>query len=413
MKRLPLVAALLAAAHPAVSGQEPDVNVNSRYTVEAVELSPHSRIARLPAELRGDLRDLVGKNLDNERIKELGRRIRSELKARRVTPKVVKGDQPDHVKVVFETSGQSREVDLDVTKFVYHSRQGWSGQLDLSTRVGKNAFAAGIVSDGDELLERYSGYRARYQRSELGTDRVRLGFGFESYRDQWSRRTVSELSGQSGIPGVYRTRMNFQPALTLVLAEPLRLEVGASFERFQTQYPAARTEAADSVVTSLRYHEGWEDSGAGRHDLAAGYNLHAATNLLDTDFVYARHVWDASYRFHSGRNEVVLHFEAGRLTGRAPLVERFALGDSRTLRGWNKFDFTPTGGDRMATGSVEYSYRVVRIFYDTGSVWNHGQSSDVKNSLGVGLKKGGFQLAVAFPLKAGRVDAIFIAGMNF
>jgi len=42
-------------------------------------------------------------------------------------------------------------------------------------------------------------------------------------------------------------------------------------------------------------------------------------------------------------------------------------------------------------------------------VWRGGK----KQSLGVGCKKGGFQLAVAFPVKTGGANPVFYAGMNF
>ena len=106
-------------------------------------------------------------------------------------------------------------------------------------------------------------------------------------------------------------------------------------------------------------------------------------------------------------------FQAGLISGHAPLYERLVLGNSSTLRGWNKYDIDPLGGSRMASGSVEYRYRVFQIFYDAGAVWDKGQDPTPRNSVGVGLRKDGFSLAVAFPLKDGRVDPVFMAGMNF
>ena len=36
-----------------------------------------------------------------------------------------------------------------------------------------------------------------------------------------------------------------------------------------------------------------------------------------------------------------------------------------------------------------------------------------KQSAGVGFKKDPFQVAVAFPVKSGRADPVFYAGLNF
>lgn len=84
-------------------------------------------------------------------------------------------------------------------------------------------------------------------------------------------------------------------------------------------------------------------SGVDRHDLTAGYNLHAATRILDSDYAYARHAVDVTYRFRRDQNTVVLRLEAGRISGRAPLYERFVAGNAQLLRGWNKFDIAPLG----------------------------------------------------------------------
>ena len=41
------------------------------------------------------------------------------------------------------------------------------------------------------------------------------------------------------------------------------------------------------------------------------------------------------------------------------------------------------------------------------------EDREQKQSVGVGFKKEAFQLAVAFPVRAGRADPIFYAGMSF
>jgi len=112
-------------------------------------------------------------------------------------------------------------------------------------------------------------------------------------------------------------------------------------------------------------------------------------------------------------NSVELGFLAGVIHGNAPLYERFALGDSTTLRGWNKFDLDPLGGSHVIHGSIDYGYRFLQVFYDTGAIWDRVQDREMKQSAGVGFKKEYFQLAVAFPLRAGRADPIFYAGMKF
>ena len=112
----------------------------------------------------------------------------------------------------------------------------------------------------------------------------------------------------------------------------------------------------------------------------------------------------------------MVNFQAGLLSGRAPLLERFTLGNSRTLRGWNRFDVDPLGGERMAHGSLEYRYRHLRIVYDTGTVWRKGGAAVLRHSAAIGLassKTGGFSALIAFPIHGGAITPIFVTGINF
>jgi len=170
------------------------------------------------------------------------------------------------------------------------------------------------------------------------------------------------------------------------------------------------------VVTTLRYHSRWGsvDKNDGQQDVDASYSLRASTGILESDSIFTRHAAEARYKYRRGHSVVDLAFLAGHITGVAPLFERFVLGTSRTLRGWNKFDLDPRGGSNVAHGSIEYSYRGFLAFYDTGAVWDRPAEREQKQSLGCGFRtKDGFQMAVAFPLRAGHADPIFYAGVGF
>ena len=58
------------------------------------------------------------------------------------------------------------------------------------------------------------------------------------------------------------------------------------------------------------------------------------------------------------------------------------LGNSSTLRGWNKYDLDPLGGNRLVYGSVTYGYHIMRVFYDTGSVWDQGRIAGAAKTFG-------------------------------
>jgi outer membrane protein assembly factor BamA len=399
-----------------------DLNINSRYTVESISFDGQHQY-RLSTTAREEIHRLIGAKVSTEALNRLARRVRNELRATAVTFKLARGGEPNHVKVLLEVDRRKSNFDLSIPTFSYNSRQGWTGVAEASTTMGANSFTAGVVTDGDTLAERFTGFKLRYDRLSLGTDRIRLGFEFDSYHELYDRATLIALdSNQSSSlgAGAYRSRMDFEPSATFVLATPLTLTVGFSFEQLGPQFSAARSESANAVVNTLRYHRTWENSDATNQELDAGYNLRAATNLLSSDLNYIRHLVNVRYTLRHEHQLIDVTLMTGVIYGNAPLFERFILGDSETLRGWNKYDLDPLGGNRVVHGSVTYGYHIMRVFYDTGAVWDQGMSPEARQSTGVGItsglgifQKGALLLAVAFPIRQGRADPVFIAGMNY
>jgi hypothetical protein len=401
------------------------VNVNSRYTIESIDFTTQ-RHYQLSTSLLEEMHRLIGSKLNPELVNRLAKRIQTELRAHNVTYKVARGGDPGLIKVLLEVDAGNTNFDLSIPKFVYNSAQGWTAAGEATATMGQNAVSFTGLTDGDTLVERFSGVRAKYQRLSLGSDRIQLGFEFDAYHEQYNPATLAALDSSSGTSlsslgaGAYRSRMNFEPSATFVLAKPLTLTVGFSFEQLQPQVSAARSESANAVINSLRYHQLWENSDATIQELEAGYNLRAATSLLGSDLGYTKHVANVRYGIKHDHQSIEVTLVAGVIFGRAPLFERFVLGTGTTLRGWNKFDIDPLGGNRVVHGSVTYGYRIMRVFYDAGAVWDQGKLPDPKHSAGIGiasgmgvLQKGAFLLAVAFPIRQGRADPVFIAGMNF
>jgi hypothetical protein len=407
----PLAMLTLMAGVSSAGSQESAANVNSRYTIESVELVPDRKA--LTTSLREAMQNLIGEKFDQQVLNDLARKLRKELRVDSLIQKVVKGSKPEHVRVIFETRGPRGGFDVNLPKLAYHSKQGFSGGIEATQTIHDNRFSFGVRSDGDEKIERFAGINFRYENRHVFTDRVRLQFDFQSFHNQWNGATLAAIEQQTNVPGIYRTRQNFQPMVTVSLAEPLTFSTGVSLQNFETQFPVARTEAANAVVNTLRYRRRWEPWGA-THDLDAGYQLRAATRTLDSDFVYARHETDVRYLYDAGSQEIILRFQAGTLNGRAPIFDRFVLGTTRTLRGWNKFDLVPLGAERMVHGSVEYHWHDIMVFYDTGSAWDRGQPAKAKHSAGIGVSdEGGFFLALAFPIRQGRVAPMFMIGFNY
>lgn len=205
------------------AGNQSESNINSRYIVESVEISGHTEV-KISSFLRSDLNRLVGEKVDPESIDNLAKRIRKELHVTSVSHRLLRGQEAEHVKVVFDVKGHRQDLDVTIPKLQFNSKSGWSGTAEVGTSIGSNGFTFGLVSDNDTLPERYTGITARYENRKLGTDRVRFRFAFASYHDQWNRTTedfLSQSSNSSGLtPAIYRTRQDFEPAVTVVLAKP-------------------------------------------------------------------------------------------------------------------------------------------------------------------------------------------------
>lgn len=412
-------------AGAAEDGQLSEFNVNSKYTVESIDFAG-GRHYRLSSSALEEMQSLIGEKLNVAALGRLARQLTTELRARAVTFNLARGVEPARVRVIFDVDKRDVRFDVSVPSFSYTSRQGWSGSGQAVATFGPNSATVAAITNGDDLVERYSGIRARYDRLTLGSDRVRLGLEFDAFDDQYNRatRTMQDSLAPETLSslgaGAYRSRMNFEPSATFVLAKPLTLTLGLSFAMLGRSSSVGLNESANSVINTVSYHGHWERSGALTNDLDADYRLRAATRSLGSDYAYTRHTAHVRYDLHRDKQSLAIAVRAGVIYGRSPLFERFVLGNSETLRGWNKYDLAPLGGNRAVSATVTYGYHIMRVFYDTGAVWERGARPDEKHSAGVGVTTGlglfgknALLLAVAFPLRAGRVEPVFIAGINF
>ena len=251
MKTLWLSALLLATPLAGCNAPDDDeklsqeLNVNSRYTVENVHVSGEKLKLRISDRLSAELDRLVGQKLDDSKVKRMAERLQMELAAVRVDVKITRGLEPDHVVVNFEVAKSRRQdFDMNVTKFLYNSKEGFSGDGGVTTRVKGNSFSFGLVSDGDSEVERFAGLRARFERSSLGTDRLKLSFEFESYHEQWNGATLGEASPLD----IYRSRQVFTPEATLVILPSLEWSFGVSFARLRVPVAGALSNVAKPTL---------------------------------------------------------------------------------------------------------------------------------------------------------------------
>lgn len=386
--------------------QDEQPNVNSRYTVESVHLSG-KRATRLSQTTRRELEQVVGQRLDHSLLDDIATRIKRELRVEKVAVRVAKGTQPERVTVEFTVEGGRRQnFDLEMPKGVFVSRQGWSGGVNATTSFAGNRVGFGVISDGDSQVERFAGLRASWERSLPEVERLKVRFDVETYH-LWNRQ---ETASSHFAPQLYRARENYQPSITYQVAEPLSVTAGISIGRLEASAGGITTTTA--VIGTVRFHKQVKEG-----TVDTNYSVRAATSVLGSELAYTRHLWSMDYRTGHGPHAIAVAFTAGRVNGTAPVYENFVLGNSTTLRGYNKYDLDPLGGDRMVHSSVDYSYRKLQVFYDAGSIkLAHAYNSGARQSAGIGFGRAGrdgFLIALAFPLRGGHIDPMLLAGFNF
>lgn len=433
LSRFLLPGLLLSSGFSLIAGQEflrevAATNVNRQYVIESVSVAgvEVERLApsKLPKTLRQRLKSLIGEHCDVAMLEDLSTQIRRELNFLTVTEHLSRGSAPDRIRVNFEVVRRDLAVDFSVPKFLYSSQQGFTGELDASTRIKQNDFTFGVVSNGDDLTERFTGITARFDSAGLASDRVHAGVTFDDYHEQWNQATLDALPG-SGLD-LYRSRWNVAPELTFTVARPLTVSVGASFEDLELESPNANSQSANAATLDVHYGRRIEGSNV-QQRIEGRYSLRVATRALGSTYAYARHLISVRYEAIIGRHTVSDEFTGGAIDGEAPLFERFILGSSSTLQGWDRNEIDPLGGSRVVHNQVTDGYCIgpgtVEAFYDTGAVWQPGarlgaklqaeKVGTVRHSVGAGYKQGVFVMAVAFPVRDGRIEPVFMAGMNY
>jgi len=272
----------------------------------------------------------------------------------------------------------------------------------------------GAVSNGDDLTERFAGFAARYENTHLAQGRVHIGLGFENFEDRWNQSTRNAAAFEPGLE-LYRSRRNLAPEATVSLTKDLSISGVLSFQSMVPEDQMSGMRAANAVTAGA--HWGHRTEGAVRQVLDLRYSLRAGLRAMGGDYAYSRHSVTMRYEAKTGRHTAADEFQAGTLSGNAPMFERFVLGSSATLRGWNRYAVEPLGGTRLAHNSLSWGYQIgegtVEAFYDSGSLWGPSGKTRLRHSVGGGYRQGIFVLTVAFPVVEGRVTPVFMAGMNY
>ncbi|HSC28186.1 MAG TPA: BamA/TamA family outer membrane protein, partial [Vicinamibacterales bacterium] len=397
--------------------QDPQPNINARYTVEHVEIRgiPEGDLA---TQLRAELQGLVGKRLDSDEARQFEERLRAALPDYDVRRRIVRGSRSGQICLLFVLSRAESARWLPFlplkSKFVYHSDQGWGGVLDIPISTSNIRVTPIIALDnGDDLIEEYSGFGIRVETRKLGTERLGASLEWSTFDPSWQGETLTALDMNPRVSGAYDNRSTVTPLMTFALSPWLRVAGGVSICELEPLSDFPESQMANVVVASIGYGQRWRQASGPSHRVDAAFTLRASSEALESDLDYTRSFGQGLYRYRRGHHSVLVSGMGGGISGDAPLFERFSLGDSQTLRGWNKYDIAPAGGDLMFHASVEYRYRGLAFFLDNGSVWDRETDSRWRVSTGVGLHSDPVFFTVGFPLNAEGVSAVFTMGIRF
>jgi hypothetical protein len=268
------------------------------------------------------------------------------------------------------------------------------------------------LANSEDSIEENSSAGLRFETRKLGTRRLGASLEWSWFDQDWRDPTLNALPLHPEIPRPYDTRTTLTPLLKFAFTPDLSVAAGVSISELKALAPATESQMANAAVAAIDFERQWKDQSDTTHSAAANFGVRAGSRSLESDLAYTKYLAQGSYRFDFGRHHLQTTGMAGGITGHAPLFERFALGDSTTLRGWDKYDITPVGGDRMVYSSIEYRYTGIALFLDIGSVWDANSEKKIRVSTGVGFHAGPAYLVVGFPLNTDNLTAVLAMGLR-
>ena len=401
--------------------EQREANINNRYVVEEVELRGVPE-RDLDQALRNDLYALAGRQLDSDEAERLETRLRDALRQYVVRRQTVRGSAPGRVRLIFSASRAdwARFLHFEPAELntIYHSDQGWGMNLPV-TIGGRDVRVTPIIAIdiGDELVEEYDGFALRFESRKLGTERLGLFFEWATADQEWRDVTLAAITFDPTLPLPYRNRMTVAPVLKFAITPQLSVGGGVRITELdpflELPFELRDGQMANAALGSVTFSLRGRPEAVSRHNLESTFTVHAGTRGLESDYVYERYLGHAVYGFRQARHQIRVSGMAGAITGQAPLFERFTLGDSRTLRGWDKYDLAPAGSNRMFHTSLEYEFAGLGWFLDAGSFWNDGTQRRVRFSTGLNFTPGPAFFTIGFPLNTDEFRAVFTMGIRF
>lgn len=393
-----------------------DDNVNARYIVEQADITGVAD-AELPQSLRDDLRALVGKRLDSGDADRFQERIERELPRYDVSRSIRRGSEVGRIRLLYEVRRREAPPWLRFeplrSNLIFHSDQGWGGYWDVNIGDRNLRFVPTVaLANSEDSIEEYSGAGLRFETRKLGTRRLGASLEWTWFDQDWRDPTLAALPLNPEIPRAYDTRTTITPLLKFAVTPDISIAGGVSISELKALPPAIESQMANAAVASIDFDRRWTPGSDVTQRAAATFGVRAGTRSLESDLAYTRYLGQGTYRFDFGRHHVQATGMAGGITGHPPLFERFALGDALTLRGWDKYDISPVGGNRVAYSSLEYRYTGLALFLDVGSVWDANTERKVRVSTGFGFHGGPAFLTVGFPLNTDNLTAVLALGLR-
>jgi Omp85 superfamily domain len=391
-------------------------NINLKYVVEQVDIdgAPEDTVSQA---LRDDVQKLVGRPLDHDEAAQLQQRLERELPKYDVKLRIQRGSERGRTRVVFEVTKKEPPRWLRFeplrSNLVYHSEHEWGSYFDIGIGDRDIRFTPILAfANSDDLVEEFSGYGLRFETRRLGTQRLGASLEWSSFDPDWRAKTVDALAADPSLPRLYDTRSTITPLLKFAFTPELSMSAGVGITELEPLAAGQSSQMANAAIGALDYKLRW----SGEHDtsrtIESQFLVRAGTRSLESDLAYNRYAAQGAFEYERGKHQAVASGMLGRITGTAPLFERFTLGDTRTLRGWDKYDVAPAGGSRLLYASVEYRYSGVGVFLDLGSVWDEQTESRVRASTGLTFLAGPTFASIGFPLNTSNLTAIFSIGIR-
>ena len=249
---------------------------------------------------------------------------------------------------LYDITNEYADYNIDGDEIARYDKKRRGQELTLSRRAE------------DEFISNYITLKNRDDIYEGEAD------GYEGDKDQYYENQFN----QNDNPGHWR---DYYPAT----AEERRKE------NFGVTRSITLGRVLDSRDNIYDPHEGKRISYSIEH---AGF--------MGGDFDFTKFTADYRYYYRAGGESVwALNLGAGYADGDMPLSQRFSMGGSDTLRGYEDDQFR---GNSMVKATLEYRFPIVKkvqgvLFTDNGYAWDNRFEDEfdfglIKNSFGVGLR---------------------------